>query len=64
MSNENVAAPRDQYLFLKCSGDNGDSPVSRAMQKERDWSTYRMTGTEYEWMPELMQHTGHRWKRN
>lgn len=60
----NFTASIDQYLFLRCSGDHGHSPVSRAMQKERDWSTYCITGTEYEWMPESMQHTGHRWKRS
>ena len=56
--------PRDQYLYLKCSERGGESLVSRALERERDPSTYCITGTKYEWMPESAHRSDHKWKRS
>jgi len=56
--------PRDQYLFLECTGGRGNASVSRAMERERDSSTYCITGTKYECMAASACRAGHKWKRS
>jgi len=58
------ATRRDQYLFLECSNKLGNAKVSGAMERERDSSTYCITGTEYEWMPASGHRPDHKWKRS
>lgn len=58
------STPRDRYIFLKCRDDRGNALVSRIMERERDSSTYCITGTEYEWMAASAYRAGHRWKRS
>lgn len=57
-------APRYQYLFLECSSGRGNDLVLRATERERDSSTYCITGTEYEWMPASAHRAGYKWKRS
>jgi hypothetical protein len=63
---EHGLAPRDQYLFLECSSSSSsvNSPVSRAIERQRTWSTYCITGTDFEWVPDSAHESGHKWKRN
>jgi hypothetical protein len=61
---ERGLAPRDQYLFLECSGNSVNAPVSRIIERERNWNTYCITGTDYEWVPDSAHESGHKWKRN
>jgi hypothetical protein len=61
---EHGLAPRDQYLFLECSSSSINAPVSRVIERERMWSTYCITGTDYEWVPEYAHESGHKWKRS
>jgi hypothetical protein len=61
---EHGLALRDQYLFLKYSGNSIDAPASRAFERERNGSTYCITGTDYEWVPESAHRSDHKWKRS